>query len=85
MIDIKIIREMYNDYMSPYKKKQLDEITDYSQVLKIHDYGTINGYATYNDINMPLCADKALDKMKKVTEKLAVAQSWRWGHVKSDC
>lgn len=63
---IKIIREMYNDYMSPYKKKQLDEITDYSQVLKIHDYGTINGYATYNDINMPLCADKALDKMKKV-------------------
>lgn len=63
---VKAIRELYEEYMPPYKKEQLDSIKDFREVLKIHDYGSINGYATYNDINMPLCADKALDKMKKV-------------------
>ena len=63
---VETIKEKYSKYMPIDKLEQLDNIEDYGQVLKIFDYGSINGYASDYDINMPLCAEKIFKLMKYV-------------------
>lgn len=52
--------------MSKNELERLNNITDYSKILKIYDYGQINAYGGKTGIKMPLCADKVIGKMSKI-------------------
>lgn len=60
------IIDKYGKYMDPGRLEYLKNIKDYSDIVKICDYGSINGYATDSGIYMPLCADKVLEKVSKI-------------------
>ena len=63
---IRGIISKYGEYMVPAKVEYLKSIKDYSKIVKIYDYGSINGYANSYGIYMPLCADKVLEKVSKI-------------------
>lgn len=63
---IKAIVEEYGTYMSEYQLDKLKNIKDYNEIIKIHDYGSINGYANRTAINMPLSVDKVFDIVSKI-------------------
>ena len=63
---IRGIISKYGEYMVPVKVEYLKSIKDYSKIVKIYDYGSINGYANSDGIYMPLCADKVLEKVSKI-------------------
>ena len=63
---IRGIISKYGEYMVPAKVEYLKSIKDYSKIVKIYDYGSINGYANSDGIYMPLCADKVLEKVSKI-------------------
>ncbi len=64
-IYIRGIISKYGEYMVPARVEYLKNIKDYSKIVKICDYGSINGYANNHGIYMPLCADKTLEKVIK--------------------
>lgn len=57
---IKAIIEEYGQYIPKERLKFLMSIDDYSQIIKIYDYGSINVSVFKDEINMPLCADRVL-------------------------
>ena len=63
---IETVKSMYGQYMPQEKLKQLESINDYSKIIRIHDYGTINAYANDLGISVPLCAEKVLTSMSKI-------------------
>ncbi len=63
---IKAILDEYGRYIPPERKVELNNIKDFNSVIKIHDYGSINGYASYEGISMPMSADNVLKKMSKI-------------------
>ena len=63
---IKLIIKEYGKYIPKYIIEHLNGITDYKQIIKIYDYGEINAYANIGRINMPLCANKVLNKISKI-------------------
>lgn len=63
---IKLIKQEYGQYIPEEVLIRLENITNYEEIIKIYDYGSINAYADYNSINMPLCADKILTIASKV-------------------
>ena len=67
-IYITSIIEIYGKYI-PYERLfYLKNITNYKKIIRIYDYGSINGFAnSYNNtISMPLSADKVLKNIKKL-------------------
>lgn len=63
---IHIIRKEYEDYIPIEDLKRLDNIKDYTEILKIYDYGEINAYANEKSVNMPLCAEKVIKFFSKI-------------------
>jgi len=63
---INIIVQEYGNYMPTNVLERLKNISDYSQILQIHDYGEVSAYANKNNILMPLCADKILESASKL-------------------
>ncbi len=63
---VETIKNKYGKYMADMKLQQLNSIEDYSKIIKIFDYGSINGYATDYNVYMPLCADKIFKLMRFV-------------------
>ena len=63
---IKAIVEKYGCYISKERLSILNNIDDYSDIIKIYNYGSINAYASDNKISMPLCADKLLNIANKI-------------------
>jgi len=58
---IHAVVEKYGGSMQKYQLEKLANITDYRNILKIYDYGSVNGYANNRNISMPLCADKIMN------------------------
>ena len=56
----------YGNYIPYDKLVKLSNIVDYGSLIKIFDYGSINGYANRTSINMPLSVDKAFDIVSKI-------------------
>lgn len=63
---ITAIVEEYGSYMSEEQLLKLQNIKSYDEIIKIHDYGSINGFASTTTINLPLSADIVFDKLRKV-------------------
>lgn len=63
---IELIKKEYSAYMPIEVLQRLNNIDDYSQILKIYDYGEVSAYASEKNIKMPLCADKLLTIASKV-------------------
>ena len=63
---IKIIKSEYGSYMPEDVLNRLNSITDYSQILRIYDYGEVSAYADSENVHMPLCADKILERASKL-------------------
>lgn len=63
---IKAIIEKYGKYISKERLDTLKNIDDFGNIIKIYNYGSINGYANYNEISMPLCADRLLKIASKI-------------------
>ena len=63
---ISLIIKEYGQNMPPEVFNRLINITDYNSILKIYDYGEVSAYANAQNIMMPLCADKILDKVSKI-------------------
>ena len=63
---IAIIVEEFGAYMPESVLNRLNCITDYSQILKIYDYGEISAYANSHIIRMPLCANRILNMVSKI-------------------
>lgn len=63
---INAIKEEYGKFIPKERLEYLNNIKDYSEIIRIHDYGNINGYANDFSINMPLCADKVLQTFEKI-------------------
>ena len=63
---IKGIIDMYGSYIPKERLDFLENIKDFSSIIKIYDYGSINAYANDKEISMPLCADKILSKASKI-------------------
>lgn len=63
------IKEIINEYGNYIPKERLhflQNINDYSSIIKIYDYGSINAMANREMISMPICADKILKKISKI-------------------
>lgn len=60
-----ITRE-YGAYIPKERLNFLKNITDYSSIIKVYDYGTVNAMANRKMISMPICADKILNKISKI-------------------
>ena len=60
------IIEKYGKYMTDCQLRMLKSIDRYNDIIKIFDFGAINGYADQKNIYMPLSAEKALYKMSKL-------------------
>ena len=63
---INAIIEKYGKYIPKDRLEVLNNISDYESLINIHDYGSVNAYATNHGIAMPLCADKLLNIASKV-------------------
>ncbi len=63
---IQAILEEYDKFIPVYQKNLLVNIKDYNRIIKIWDYGSMNGYASAAGISMPLCADKLLGLASKI-------------------
>ena len=63
---IGIILKEYGNYMNPDIKEKISNITDYSKILQIYDFGDVSAYATSENVVMPLCADKILNKASRI-------------------
>lgn len=64
---IKTIISTYGRFIPNERFEYLSGIKDYSNIIQIFDYSSINGYANNKYIALPLSADKALDELKKIT------------------
>ena len=62
---IGIIVKEYGLYMPEEVLNKLNTIDDYSQILKIYDYGEVSAYADSENVHMPLCADRLLSIASK--------------------
>ena len=63
---IPIIIKEFGPYMPDLVLNKLNNIEDYSQILKIYDYGDVSAYADSKNVNMPLCADRILNMASKI-------------------
>ena len=63
---IQIIVKEFGLYMPKYIMNKLNSIEDYSQILKIYDYGEVNAYADSRNVHMPLCADRLLNIVSRI-------------------
>lgn len=63
---IELIKKEYGAYIPVEVLQRLSAIDDYSQILKIYDYGEVSAYANENNVIMPLCADKLLRMASKI-------------------
>ncbi len=63
---IKTITKTYGRFIPKERLTYLYNIKDYSNVIQIFDYSSINGYANNKYIALPLNADKAFDELKKI-------------------
>ena len=63
---IEAIIEEYGIYIPKDRLDYLKSIKDYDRLIRIYDYGSINGYADNEGINLPLCAEMALKKISKI-------------------
>ena len=63
---VEAIKETYGEYIPDQKLEQLENIEDYKSVVRIFDFGSINGYATNDSIMIPLCADKVMSTLKMI-------------------
>lgn len=65
---IKSIINKYGKYIPYERLSYLRNIENYGNIIRIYDYGSINGFAnSYNNtINMPLSADNALRTIAKI-------------------
>lgn len=63
---IKAIIEKYGRFIPRERLTYLSNIKDYSKIIKIFDYSSINGYANNKYITLPLSADKAFDELKNI-------------------
>ena len=64
---IKTIISTYGRFIPNERFEYLSNINDYSNIIQIFDYSSINGYANNKYIALPLSADKAFDELKKIT------------------
>lgn len=63
---IKTITKTYGRFIPKERLTYLYNIKDYSNIIQIFDYSSINGYANNKYIALPLNADKAFDELKKI-------------------
>ncbi len=63
---IKSIVIKYGRFIPKERFTYLSNIKDYSNIIQIFDYSSINGYANNKYISLPLSADKAFDELKKM-------------------
>lgn len=65
-IYIKAIIEKYGEFIPTKRLNQLKSIKNYDNIIKIYDYGSINGHANFDKISMPLRAESALRTISKI-------------------
>lgn len=63
---IKAIIDKYGTYIPKETLNKIQNITDYKEIIKIYDYGSVNAFASKNEISLPLCADKLLKIASKI-------------------
>lgn len=63
---INIIKKEYENYIPEGRLRQLEKIKDYKEIIFISDFGSINGMATFNNVMLPLGAEKVLEQLKRV-------------------
>lgn len=63
---IKAILDEYGSFIPKDRRNDLNNIKNYNYIIKIHDYGSINGYASDKNIHMPLIADEVLKSLSKI-------------------
>lgn len=63
---INAIIEKYGQFIPKEKLTELKSIKNYDNIIKIYDYGSINGYANSQNICLPLSAKKALNTISKI-------------------
>ena len=63
---ISAIIEKYGKYIPEERLAILNNISNFENLIKIYDYGSVNAYATDSEISMPLCADKLLNIAGKI-------------------
>ena len=63
---ISAITDKYGSYMSDEQLYKLQSIENYDEIIKIHDYGSINGYANRFSINMPLSVERVFNIISKI-------------------
>ena len=61
---IKLIKQEYGQYIPEEVLIRLENITNYEEIIKIYDYGSINAYADYNAIYVAYT-----NSNKKITTK----------------
>jgi len=66
MIYIDSIIDIYGKFIPIEKLKRLRQIENYDEIIMIFDYGSINGFATSDNIYMPLSAEKLLDFFSRI-------------------
>lgn len=63
---VKAIISKYGEYIPKDRLSILNSITEYENIIKIYDYGSVNAYANSEQISMPLCAEKLLNTASKI-------------------
>ena len=61
---IKSIVVKYDRFIPKERFTYLSNIKDYSNIIQIFDYSSIDGYANNKYIALPLSTDKASDELK---------------------
>lgn len=62
---LSIVKE-YGAYIPQEHINLLNAIDDFDNIIRIFDFGSINGYADHENIYMPLSAEVVLKKMSKI-------------------
>ena len=62
------ILSKYGKYMPDEQRKKLEDITDFSRVVHIESFGSINGYAGPGGVYLPLDAFKVIELIKQIPE-----------------
>ena len=65
-IYIKAIINEYRDFIPKARLKYLINIKDFNSIIKIYDYGSINGISTHSNICLPLNVNSVFNELKKL-------------------
>ena len=63
---IKVIIEKYGEFIPKERLTYLYNIKDYSKIIQIFNYSSINGYANNKYISLPLSADIVIGELKNI-------------------